>query len=287
MIHEGGVELPDGRVLAYATWGPATGRPVLFMHGCPGSRLQTFGLDVVERIGARVIAVDRPGIGRSSPQPGWTLTSWAPSVARLLDELDYDEVSICGHGAGGAAALAVAGAMPDRVHRVAIVSGGDPPDDPDALAALEEPDRETMRFVAADPAGAEASFAALAQGIAADPTTAVRLISSHWSDVDQLIGTRLELGDVLTDAYAEAARDPAGFARDSVISFTTWGFDPADVHARTTVWTGEHDVWRFHAADHGRALYDRLPNGELVSCPNDGATLLWNRAAQILQWLVL
>ena len=33
------VERPDGRVVAYASWGDPGGRPLLLVHGTPGSRL--------------------------------------------------------------------------------------------------------------------------------------------------------------------------------------------------------------------------------------------------------
>ena len=286
MSEEGAVELGDGTEVAWAAWGPAGGTPVVFLHGCPGSRLQSWGVDAADELGVRIIAIDRPGIGGSTAVPGWTLTTWAPSVGEVLDELDLDVVALCGHGAGGAAALAVARALPERVRRIAVVSGGDCPADPDVLEHLEPSDQAMVQLVSGDPVSAEASLIHVARGIAADPARAVELVTSHWSELDREIGADLDLGDVLTATYAEAVRNPAGFARDSVVAFSPWGFDAAEVPHRTTVWAGEHDVWRFHAPDRGRALPDRLPDGELVSCPNDGATLLWNRATEILSWLV-
>jgi pimeloyl-ACP methyl ester carboxylesterase len=285
MSSDGGVELPGGAVVQWTAWGPPDGTPVVFFHGCPGSRLQGFGTATAEQLGVRVVALDRPGIGGSSPWPGWTLTGWAPTVAAVLDRLGFDEVALCGHGAGGAAALAVGRALPGRVRRIAVVSGGDCPSDPEVLAGLEPHDQAMIRLVAEQPEQAEAALAHLARGIAADPTVAVQLVTSHWSELDRQIGTRLDLGDILTTAYAEAVRNPDGFARDSIVAISPWGFDAAEVTVRTTVWAGEHDVWRFHAPDRGRSLPERLPNGELVSCPNDGATLLWNRATEILSWL--
>ena len=39
MPEEGAVERPDGRVVAWASWGVPSGRPLLLIHGTPGSRL--------------------------------------------------------------------------------------------------------------------------------------------------------------------------------------------------------------------------------------------------------
>lgn len=60
------IHLPDGRNLAYAVYGPADGRPVLYFHGTPSSRLEIslhnyYHLDIEQRLLALdlcLIAVD-------------------------------------------------------------------------------------------------------------------------------------------------------------------------------------------------------------------------------------
>ena len=61
------IALPDGRSLAYAEFGDPDGRPVLFFHGTPGYRLNPWTTDAELRsLGVRLIALDRPGVGRST-----------------------------------------------------------------------------------------------------------------------------------------------------------------------------------------------------------------------------
>jgi pimeloyl-ACP methyl ester carboxylesterase len=63
------IALPDGRSLAYAEFGDPDGRPVLFFHGTPGYRLNPWIPDAELRsLGVRLIALDRPGVGRSTPR---------------------------------------------------------------------------------------------------------------------------------------------------------------------------------------------------------------------------
>ena len=62
----GTTDLPDGRRLGWAQWGPADGRPVLFFSGAAMGRALGFGTDVLDRHGIRLIAVDRPGLGASA-----------------------------------------------------------------------------------------------------------------------------------------------------------------------------------------------------------------------------
>lgn len=87
--------LPDGRKLGYAQYGSPTGRAVFFMHGHPGSRLEGAHLhDLGLKLGARIIAPDRPGIGLSSPQPGRTLLDYPKDVERLADHLKLERYGV-------------------------------------------------------------------------------------------------------------------------------------------------------------------------------------------------
>jgi pimeloyl-ACP methyl ester carboxylesterase len=87
--------LPDGRKLGYAQYGSQTGRAVLFMHGHPGSRLEAAHLhDLGLKLGARIIAPDRPGVGLSSPQPGRTLLDHPKDLEHLADHLKLESYGV-------------------------------------------------------------------------------------------------------------------------------------------------------------------------------------------------
>lgn len=94
--------LPDGRKLGYAQYGSLTGRPIFFLHGLPGSRLEGAGFHALGlELGARVIAVDRPGIGWSSPHPNRTLLDHAKDLECLADYLGLDRYSVLVRGSYG------------------------------------------------------------------------------------------------------------------------------------------------------------------------------------------
>jgi pimeloyl-ACP methyl ester carboxylesterase len=66
----GMITLGDGRLLAYAVWGDPSGEPVLFHHGTGDSRLARFPDEsVTSSLGVRLVTVDRPGVGGSTPRP--------------------------------------------------------------------------------------------------------------------------------------------------------------------------------------------------------------------------
>ncbi|KAK7887391.1 hypothetical protein LTR67_009811 [Exophiala xenobiotica] len=87
--------LPDGRKLGYAQYGSRTGRAVFFVHGHPGSRIEAAHLhDIGLKLGARIIAPDRPGIGLSSPQPGRTVLDHPKDVEHLADHLKLERYGV-------------------------------------------------------------------------------------------------------------------------------------------------------------------------------------------------
>jgi hypothetical protein len=89
------VTLPDGRTLGYAQYGLRTGKVVFYNHGLPGSRIEAAAYDAIAtRLGARIIAVDRPGYGLSSPQPSRTILGFAKDIERLAESLNIDNYGV-------------------------------------------------------------------------------------------------------------------------------------------------------------------------------------------------
>lgn len=117
------IELPDGRTLAYATFGREDGSPLVFHHGTPGSaQLGALLSYVGRRQGVRVIAPSRPGYGRSDPHPEGTLETWADDCRQLADALGLESFAVAGFSGGGPYALSVADQLAERVTAAGVVS---------------------------------------------------------------------------------------------------------------------------------------------------------------------
>jgi hypothetical protein len=87
--------LPDGRKLGYAEYGLATGIPVLYHHGFPGSRLEAAQHhDICKELGLRMISIDRPGYGWSSPHPRSKLLDWPKDIERLTEHLGLETYAV-------------------------------------------------------------------------------------------------------------------------------------------------------------------------------------------------
>src|SRR3954463_12442921 len=134
---EGEIRLDDGRTRAYAEWGVPDGWPVLGCHGSPSSRLERHVEDPEDyrRWGVRFLVPDRPGFGRSDPQPGRRVVDWPDDVGHLLDSLGVGGFSVLSLSGGAAYALACAAAFGPRVRAVGVLGGAAPPDPPPPPAA--------------------------------------------------------------------------------------------------------------------------------------------------------
>jgi pimeloyl-ACP methyl ester carboxylesterase len=120
------LEFADGRTLSYTDWGPEDAATVLYFHGFPSSRheleLTRPGLER-NNLPIRVVALDRPGFGASTDQPGRGMLDWPDDVAEAADLLGIDRFAVLGVSAGGPYVLACGYALPDRVTRVGVVVG--------------------------------------------------------------------------------------------------------------------------------------------------------------------
>jgi pimeloyl-ACP methyl ester carboxylesterase len=88
---------PDGRTLAFATWGDPHGFPILGLHGTPGCRLSRWpNEELYLGLGVFVVTHDRAGYGRSDRHHGRCVADEAADVAVLADELGLDRFGASG-----------------------------------------------------------------------------------------------------------------------------------------------------------------------------------------------
>lgn len=101
-----------------------TGDPLVLVHGV-GLRAEAWEAQIVALSAAnRVIALDMPGHGGSAPLPaGALLPDFVAWLARALDDLRLDRVSLAGHSMGALIAGGMAAEHPDRLDRVALLCG--------------------------------------------------------------------------------------------------------------------------------------------------------------------
>jgi pimeloyl-ACP methyl ester carboxylesterase len=162
------------------------GEPVVLVHGV-GLRLEAWAPQI-EALATthRVIAVDLPGHGESSPiDHGSGLGSFVDWMVDALDDLGLDSANIAGHSMGALIAGGCAVTAPERVERVAL------------LNAVHRRDR-----------AASSAVRARADEIAAGKVDPIAPLSRWFGDACQASEpyrlVKAWLADVDTEAYATA-----------------------------------------------------------------------------------
>ncbi|WP_030781718.1 alpha/beta fold hydrolase [Streptomyces sp. NRRL S-920] len=273
-------QLPDGRLLGWAEWGPVDGTPVLLCPGAATSRWLAFGGDVVDAAGVRLISVDRPGLGASDPDPDRTLTSWVADIRHLLQERSLRAPLAVGFSQGAPFALALA--ANGLVDAVAVVSGSDELAHPRFAHSLNPQVRGMVDAVAADPGAAEASFADFGSA-----DTLWDLIITTSPEVDRTVYTDPIFQTAFRRAMDEAfSQGPAGYARDTVLATGRWPFDPADIAVPVDLWYGRQDTSPTHSPDLGESLAQMIPTATRHLLPTAGGSLLWTHAETVLRTLL-
>jgi pimeloyl-ACP methyl ester carboxylesterase len=259
--------LPDGRQLQAALRGDPAGRPVLSLHGSPGSRLTRYPhAEHLRRAGVLLVTYDRPGYGGSSPHPGRSVASCADDVVALLDHLGVERAVVGGSG-GGPHALALAVLVPHRVTVVhAVVSLA--PFDAFAAAGLDwyaGMDPENVRRFRAAERGLDAARAELGPDLDAivrrmerDPATMLGPMRLPESDRELMRRNAVHAVDGVREAHRQGGE---GFAEDFVAFTRPWGVDVRDAAAPVVLEYGALDVNVPGA--HGDWLAGRLPHAEV------------------------
>ncbi|MFC5995527.1 alpha/beta fold hydrolase [Pseudonocardia hispaniensis] len=130
--------LPESaRRLNVHMFGSPDGIPVLALHGATGhgARWRPLAEAVPE---LRWIGVDLRGHGRSPWSPPWGIEQHVRDAIEVLDRLEIADVAVVGHSFGGAIAVHLARAAPDRVERLVLLDPAIGLDPDDMLETAED-----------------------------------------------------------------------------------------------------------------------------------------------------
>lgn len=250
-----------GRTVAYSTYGDPTGRPVLFCHGAPGSRLLGQLLDApAAKRGVRLVVPDRPGVGDSDNAPVG-IDDWPADAAALLDYLDAERATVVGFSGGAPFALACH--RLDAVESVTLVSGVGPP----GVGEIGRVQR-TMGTLARYVPWLLSPLVRLQRWLLArrDPSAALALVADEPAETDAL--TTDEIAQLVrADVLAATADGPAGVVRELGLLARPWPFELGDVSVPVTVFHGQRDT--NVAPSTGETLARRLPEATLNRVDSD------------------
>jgi pimeloyl-ACP methyl ester carboxylesterase len=283
-------ELTNGRTIAYATWGDPEGTPVFIGHGTPGSRLALSpGLDDPEWLRQqrlRFIGVDRPGYGFSDPWPEASLLDCAGDFVWVADDLGLERFAALGISGGAPYVLALGVRVPERLRRVAIVSGLGALDRPDALEEMSEGNVAEIKMAMDSPDDLAAAHREDARAIRDDPEVIFAGLSEELPEVDRLMLEQPDVRAFLIETLQEAVRQGArGWIDDDLRQVRPWPFRLEEIGTvDVRIHHGEDDT--LVPAHHAKHLAEGIPGSRLQLYPDEGHLSFDKHLKEIVQTLL-
>lgn len=279
------VLLADGRRLGTAEFGPADGFPILWFHGTPGARRQVppAAVEFAHTTGVRIISVERPGVGASTPHHYERIIGFAADIEQLLDRLELPRVGLIGLSGGGPYVLAVCAALSDRVVAAAVLGG---------VAQSAGPEKVTSGGIIPVLRRASPLLTAIREPVAVLMSLGLRLVApvaDRAFDLYLAIGPRSdrellarpEMRQMFIDDLVSAGRVSfRALAYDAVLFSRWWGFDVADIDTPVFLWHGDDDL--VIPLAHGERMAGLLPNSRLSVVPGQGHLAMLDAAEEAI-----
>jgi pimeloyl-ACP methyl ester carboxylesterase len=127
-VEEVRLKLPHIELAAHL-FGPEDGQPVIALHGWLDNA-NSFARLAPRLEGLRIAALDLAGHGHSDHRPpgaSYALPDYVHDVLQVAEQLGWERFSLMGHSLGAIISVFLAGALPERVSRLALIDGIVPP----------------------------------------------------------------------------------------------------------------------------------------------------------------
>ncbi len=281
------IKLSDGHFIGYAEYGDPQGRPVLHFHGLPSSRFEGHYSPVDEisaRLHARIIVVERPGIGLSDYTP-YSIAGWPDLVSEFADALHLDRFAVMGLSSGGKYVAACALKIPQRLTAAGIVSGNCPYDLTGARETLSSQDRQLYLLADKAPWLLRLILWKTASKARKDPSSVLSLFTGV-SDPDKAAisvpAVQQLLGEMVAGAFQQGTR---GVALDWRLEARPWGIPLQEIRMTVHIWHGEQD--KIVPIVQGQLMVKALPNASPKFYPNEGhVSIIVNHYEELLSELL-
>jgi pimeloyl-ACP methyl ester carboxylesterase len=284
MINEAHVRLSDGRRLGYAEFGDPAGRPIFVFNGSASRLFHPIDRAADSAAGARIITVDRPGLGLSDFKPRRTLLDWADDIRELAESLAIERFAVAGGSAGGPYAAACAFRLPERITALALISSLAPFDIPEVSAGMTRAYRLIRPLTRYAP-----WLLRLSQSfIMRNPEAAWKQFYKRLPECDRAalrahpeLDFRAMLLRDLPEIYRQGSQ---GIMWDMAVLTGPWGFSPAAIRVKTEVWQGADDVNVPPAM--GRYLAGAIPGCRLHLIAGEGHLMYVTHWPEIVAFLL-
>lgn len=272
-----------GKKILIQEWGSEDQPVVLFVHGFPGCADHGGLMAASSKWGAfRLIAMDRPGYGKSELQKKITPTKFAEQIQEFLNEKNIQEISIITVSGGAPYAMAIAYLLKERVRKLTSVAGVVPLTLKNCRHMSSAQVRMWMLRTFVPQPVLEYTMERLWSAGIEKMDQFLFNESSAFSAPDQEVFSHPEIGPILISTLRTAlSQGPAVILEDLKVYKSAWGFPLDQVTCPVTLWHGSaDDVVHYKYAQEMQKL---LPKAVLKFISNEGHySIAMNRRDEIL-----
>jgi pimeloyl-ACP methyl ester carboxylesterase len=279
------IRLKDGRKLAYAEYGDEHGKPLFFFHGMPGSRFFRPPDEITAKLGVRLIALDRPGYGRSDFQERRGILDWPDDVQEVAAGLGIERFAVAGHSGGGPYVAACAYRLPQVLTAAAILSGAGPVGSPGATHGMAPINQIGFRFGRAIPWPVWRRLVGrIYSRDRSDPERTLARGAGRRPAADADLFADPAIRAVCYQSEVEAFRQGTlGMAWDARLLCGPWGFPLEAISMTVWLWHGTAD--RDAPLGMGQWVAAKIPRCRAHFCQGEAHLLLFPHWEEILRAL--
>jgi pimeloyl-ACP methyl ester carboxylesterase len=236
-----------GRTLEVQEYGDPAGHPAFFFHGLIGSHYQaSYIAEQARQHGLRIIAPNRPGVGKSEFTERKSPLEAVPDVEDVAGALQLDQFSVIGISGGTPYALATLYRLESRVRSVTIISGMGPMRLTGALQGMDRSRRMALEIGSRYPKLARQECRKWAERFRSDPNRFLDRLVATWPAPDQELFRRKDVYDLFLCDLHQVFTDgqgPETFSQELTL-YRNYGFSLGDLPSspRVTLWHGLSDI---------------------------------------------
>jgi pimeloyl-ACP methyl ester carboxylesterase len=284
---EGNIAVGEDRQIGFAEFGAPWGRAVFWFHGTPGARRQ---IPIEARVYAeqndiRLIGIDRPGIGSSTPHRYENIRAFGEDLRTIADTLGIDKMAVIGLSGGGPYALASAAVLPDRVVAAGVLGGVAPfLGDEGITSGLMNLGKRAAPLLRLGGDTLRIGASLVIRMIRPVANPALYLYAAISPEADRRLLTRPEFAAMFLDDLLNGSRKQLAAPFNDIILFTRdWGFRLDEVKVPVRWWHGDSD--HIVPFAHGEHVVSLLPDAELFVLPGESHLAGLGRGEEILSTL--
>lgn len=287
-LREFSLILDSGRNLGIGEFGHHDGTPVLWFHGTPGARRQVplVAREYAKANNLRILCVERPGIGLSTPHLYEDIASSADDIREVADKLGLQHFGLVGLSGGGPYVLAVANDMPERVIAAAVFGGVAPSVGPDAPegghVARAVPVQRYLSWIR-KPLGKVLSGGILSLHPFAKQVYDTMLRFAPEQEANML--GREDLRAMFLDDLLRGSKTGVQSIVNDIILFARpWGFSLGGIQVPVHFWQGTEDL--IVPPEHAEALANSIPGAGFTMCEGAGHLAGLDRTVEALDFIL-